>query len=225
MHLVETIPGKGTFVTKAIEPFVTDLSPQTGDGGEKGLTYPSMVREHNREGRASQPRDEVTRCPQEVARLLRVSLDTGVISRSQERYIDGEPWSLQTSYYPMKWCHSGALRLLQAQDIPEGTISYLNSSLGLKQVRYEDWITARSVKEDEAQWFGVPHNAAMFLIYRTGFTADGTPIRVTVTLYPADRNQFRYRFEDLPDNLPIAGWAPSYRAAEMVALPRTVSPS
>jgi hypothetical protein len=41
----------------------------------------------------------------------------------------------------------------------------------------------------------------MFLIYRTGFTAEGTAIRVTVTLYPADRNQFRYRFgkhTDLP---------------------------
>jgi DNA-binding GntR family transcriptional regulator len=38
----------------------------------------------------------------------------------------------------------------------------------------------------------------MLLIYRTGFTSDGTAIRVTVTQYPADRNQFKYHFDNLP---------------------------
>lgn len=55
----------------------------------------------------------------------------------------------------------------------------------------------RPAKEDESLRFGLPHTASMFLIYRTGFTADGTAIRATVTAYPADGNQFRYQYSNL----------------------------
>jgi GntR family transcriptional regulator len=200
MHLVEATPGKGTFVTKPVEPFVTDLSPLQGDGGEESRTYPDQVKEQNRdkEGVAGRPTVYSSQCPSEVAALLGITPDTEVIVRAQERYVDRDLWSVQTSYYPRKWYEDGAVRLLIAENIEEGTLQYLESVVSLKQVRYEDWITARPAKEDEPTRFGLPHNAAMFLIYRTGFTSDGTAIRVTVTLYPADRNQFRYRFDTLP---------------------------
>lgn len=199
MHLVEAKPGKGTFVTKKIEPFVTDLSPKTGDRGEEGQTYPDQLKEQNREGQAGPLTVVSSTCPTEVASLLGITPDTEVIIRSQLRYIGKDLWSSQTSYYPRKWYEEGAKRLLTAENIPEGTIRYLENVLGLKQASYEDWITARTAKEDESAQFGLAHNAAMFLIYRTGFTDDGTSIRVTVTLYPADRNQFKYRFDKLPD--------------------------
>jgi GntR family transcriptional regulator len=198
-HLVEAKPGKGTFVTKTMAPFVTDLSPQEGDGGEEGQTYPDQVKEQNRVGSAGPLTvTSSTECPAEVASRLDITAGAEVITRTQERYIDGDLWSVQTSYYPRRWYDDGADKLLTAQNIPEGTLRYLESLLDLKQVRYEDWLTARPAREDEPARFGLPHNAAMLLIYRTGFTSDGTAIRVTVTLYPADRNQFRYHFDNLP---------------------------
>jgi GntR family transcriptional regulator len=196
MRLVEAMPGKGTFVTKEMDPFVTDLSPQQGDGGEEGQTYPDQVKKQNRTGSAGPLTVYSSKCPTEVGSLLGTP-DAEVIVRTQERSIDGALWSVQTSYYPRKWYDEGAERLLTATNIDEGTLKYLESVLRLKQIRYEDWITARPAKDDEPTRFGLPHNAAMFLIYRTGFTANGTAIRVTVTLYPADRNQFRYRFGEL----------------------------
>ncbi len=201
LHLVEARPGKGTFVTKVLDPFVTDLSPQLGDEGEEDRAYPEQVEKQNREGRP-EPLAVVssTECPAEVAALLRIPPGTEIISRTQNRYIDGNLWSVQASYYPRQWAAEGADRLLRVESIREGTLRYLESTVGLKQVRYEDWITARPAKDDESTRFGLPHNAAMFLIYRTGFTANGTAIRVTVTLYPADRNQFRYNFGNLPDS-------------------------
>jgi GntR family transcriptional regulator len=197
LRLVEAKPGKGTFVTKTIEPFLTDLSPQHGDGGEEGQTYPDQVKEQDRLGVGGRLTVWSSTCPPEVTDLLGVAPDTEVIIRRQERFIDGDLWSEQTSYYPRKWYDRGAERLLMATNISEGTLQYLGSVLSLKQDRYEDWITARPAQEDEPARFGLPHNAAMFLIYRTGFTAEGTAIRVTVTLYPADRNQFRYRYGNL----------------------------
>jgi GntR family transcriptional regulator len=200
MHLVEPKPGKGTFVTKTMEPFVTDLSPQSGDGGEEGQTYPDQVKQQNREGLAGPLTvTSSTECPAEVASLLGIRPGTEVVVRTQERFIDGDLWSAQTSYYLREWYEAGADQLLKAANIPGGTLQYLESTLGIKQVRYEDWITARPAKEGDAARFGLPHNAAMFLIYRTGFKSDGTAIRVTATLYPADRNQFKYSFDKLPE--------------------------
>jgi GntR family transcriptional regulator len=198
LRLVEPRPGKGTYVTEAIEAFVTDLSPQTGDGVEEGQAYPTEgVRQH-RIGSAGLLTVGLLRCPPEVADLLGISPETEVIIRGQDHYIDNVLWSAQTSYYPRKWYDDGAGRLLKSADITEGPIWYLSSALGLKQVAYQDWITVRPTKEDESQRFGLPHTASMFQIYRTRFTADGTAICVTVTLYPADRNQFRYQYSNLP---------------------------
>ena len=39
----------------------------------------------------------------------------------------------------------------------------------------------------------------MFEIFRTGFDQTGTPLRVTVTVWPADRNQFIVDIGDVPD--------------------------
>jgi GntR family transcriptional regulator len=196
--LVETRPGKGTFVTKAVKPFVTDLSPQNGDCGEHGQAYPVEVTGQRSNGRSDRPTVTPLSCPPEVAELLDLSPGAEVISRSQEHYVDDVLWSVQTSYYPRKWYDEGANRLLESADIAEGAIRYLDSVLGLKQVRYKDQIAVRPAKEDESLRFGLPHTASMFLIYRTGFSADGTAIRVTTSLYPADRNQFRYQYSNVP---------------------------
>lgn len=198
LGLVETRPGKGTFVTKVIDPFVTDRSPQDGDCGDEGQVFPIAVTGQSTRGRTGQMTVTSLGSPPEVAARLGVGLGGEVISRSQEFYVDDALWLVQTSYYPRKWHDNGARRLLESADIPEGAIRYLDSALGLKQVRYEDCLTVRPAKEDESLRFGLPHTSFMFLIYRTGFTADGTAVRVTVSLCPADRNQFTYRYGNLP---------------------------
>jgi GntR family transcriptional regulator len=62
--------------------------------------------------------------------------------------------------------------------------------LGLKQVGYRDWITARAPHETEQKFFAISHDSTVFALSRTGFDQNGNPMRVTVTIYPADRNQF-----------------------------------
>jgi len=37
-------------------------------------------------------------------------------------------------------------------------------------------------------------------VYRTSFAEDGAPIRVTVTVYPADRNQIVYDIGNVPEH-------------------------
>ena len=99
---------------------------------------------------------------------------------------------MQTSFYPRRFALKGAERLLDNEDIEEGTVKYLEDTLQLTQVGYRDWITVRAPKEDEVGFFELPPDGRVpvFEIFRTAFDQNGKPIRVTVTIFPVDRNQF-----------------------------------
>jgi GntR family transcriptional regulator len=199
--LVETRPGQGTFVTIKVDPFVTVLTadPKVGFGGGEGATYLTQVSAEDRKPFATTPKVEVQTPPAVITGRLRVSPTTQVVSRHQERYIDDLPWSLQTSFYPMEFITRGATRLLMAEDIAEGTVRYLAEILGLRQIGYRDWITARSPDDNEQKFFGLSYDSTVFEIFRTAFDQNKTPMRVTVTILPADRNQF---IVHVGDNLP-----------------------
>jgi GntR family transcriptional regulator len=208
--LVETRPGQGTFVTRRIKPFVTVLSidPKTGEGGggEEGATYPAMLLGQGRKaGKEEDEQDDepdmdirVLPCPPEIAERLEVAESAKVVSRYQQRLIDDTIWSLQTSYYPLELVNRGATRLLMPENIHEGTVKYLGDTLNLTRVGYRDWVTARSPDKNEQELFGLRHDATVFEIFRASFSEDGTPMLVTVTVYPTDRNHIVYEYGVVP---------------------------
>jgi len=201
LQLVETRPGQGTFVTINIDPFVTDLTadPKTGFGGGEGATYLSQVSAKHRRPETTSPRVELQIPPTAIGRRLRLAAGVQVVLRHQQRFIDGIPWSLQTSYYPMDFIHRGATRLLTAEDIKEGAVRYLAETISLTQTGYRDWVTARPADDNEQKFFGIGHDAVVFEIFRTAFDQHGNPMRLTVTVFPTDRNQF---IVNVGDNLP-----------------------
>ena len=136
LGLVETRPGQGTFVTEDIDPFVTTLSgnPSTGWGGDEGASYLSEVAERNRKPTTSPVQVEIQEASAEIANGLWIARQTEVISRHERRFIDGTPWSMQTSYYPMEFADRGAERLRSARNISEGTVQYLADTLHIRQV-------------------------------------------------------------------------------------------
>jgi GntR family transcriptional regulator len=92
----------------------------------------------------------------------------------------------------MSFVEDGAIRLLQASNIDEGTVEYLESALGIKQVGWRDTITVRTPDEVEVAFFKLPDDGRVSVIEtrRTAFSEVGKPVRLTVSVYPADRNQF-----------------------------------
>jgi len=208
--LVETRPGQGTFVVEKFDPFVTTLSgdwqEDSGLGGGEGQAALNEVRTRERTADMSGPRVEVKKAQGYVADRLQVSEGTNVISRHQERYIDDQPWSLQTSYYPMDFVVRGATRLLEAVNLDEGTVKYLGETLQLKQVGFRDLIAVRIPDENEAKFFRLPEDGRIpvFVILRTGFAqADEglIPFRLTESVFPSDRNQFVVNAGEVPNRL------------------------
>lgn len=203
--LVVTKPGQGTFVVQKIDPFVTTLSTDFGAGPyAEEAAYLSEITARSRKPVVTTPRIEIQRASKLVARELRVVEGTEVVSRHQERLIDGTPWSLQTSFYPMEFIGKGATRLFQAQDIDEGVVAYIQETLGLKQTGWRDRFTVRAPDPVESNFFNLPDDGriAVFENIRTGYDEHGTPFRVTVTTYPADRNQFVMTVGQVPAEEP-----------------------
>ena len=191
---VETRPGQGTFVVQPPVPFTTTLSadPETGLGGGEGSAFRREVRMAGRQPYAPEPRVEIIRASGVIATELQVADGTNIVSRHQERFIDGTPSSLQTSHYPMTLVQAGARRLLEAADIEPGTVRYLHETAGLVQARYRDTITVRAPDETETSFFGLPEDGrvSVFETYRTAYDGEDRPFRLTVSVFAADRNQF-----------------------------------
>jgi len=191
LGLVETRPGHGTFVVRRIDPFVTNIGLDTvsPDLTENPL---GEVYAADRRAAVSTPQVELQLASEPVKDGLRLGEGSSVVARHQRRYIDDTPWSMQVRFYPMEFVRAGADRLIRAEDIPGGELAYLQETLNLRQVGWRDTIAVRYPDASEASFFGVPEDGRVpvFESLRVGYDANGTPIRVTVTVYPTDRNAF-----------------------------------
>jgi GntR family transcriptional regulator len=192
-NLVYTRSGQGTFVTPKTDPFVTKLvtAAEQADPDESS-NFAFEVLNVRRQPAVSAPRVEILRASGLAGTELRLGPDATVISRQQQRLIDGVPYSRQTTFYPMVLVERGAARLLSAEDIKGGAMRYIAGELGIKEEGWRDRFTVRLPDADEAAFFGLPDDGriAVLEIVRTGYDENGLPFRVTVTAYPADRNQF-----------------------------------
>ena len=148
-------------------------------------------------------RVEIQQVCRVVADALRITEGAQVISRHQQRFIDGRPWSLQTTFYPMTLVlEQQATRLLEATDLPQGVVQYL-AERGIKQVGYRDSIAMRPPDLNEIAFFRLPPDGRVpvFEIFRVGFTEGGDRFRLTITVYPADRNRFLINQGEVPGSV------------------------
>jgi GntR family transcriptional regulator len=202
--LVETRPGAGTFVVAKIDPYVTVLTGAADAPSGGGDIYLNGVTAVRRRATASDPRVEVQQAAEVVAEELQIAAGSTVISRHQQRYIDDMPFSLQISFYPMSLVEQGAVKLIQPPSIPQGAVAYLSEELGLDQVGYCDKLTVRAPDATEAAFFKLPDDGsvAVFEVRRAAFDQHGQPFRLTISVYPADRNQFIVSVGRVPDEMP-----------------------
>jgi GntR family transcriptional regulator len=191
--LIVTRPGQGTFVVETIDPFVTTISSDKRAGlDSESASYASEVTASSRQPKVSVPRVEIQQATGLTATELRIPDGTSVVSRHQQRFIDDVPWSLQTTFYPMQLVTEGAVRLIQAEDIVTGVVGYIEEALGIIQAGWRDRFIVRAPNRTETDFFKLPDDGriAVFEIIRTGYDESGIPFRLTITTYPADRNQF-----------------------------------
>jgi GntR family transcriptional regulator len=202
--LVVTRAGQGTFVVDRMVPIAITLSTDsvTGLGGGEGIAYMSEARAQSRKPTATMPQVESQRATGRIAQELQLPEEEFVVSRHQKLRIDGKPWSMQTSFYPMEFVGAGAVRLMEPNDISPGAVDYVRETLGRQQVGYQDKVGARPPNEDEVSFFKLPSSGvAIIETVRTAYDESGKPIRCTLTVWPADRNVLVYNLGKVPKEI------------------------
>jgi GntR family transcriptional regulator len=193
--LVVPKQGLGTFVADEIVPYTVLLSEEQGwqDDGQ-GDAYISAVRMAGRNPEELRVVVEVQQAAEDVAERLAIAVGESVVRRHAERLIDGRPWSMLSSFYPMDIARGTRLEL--AGGIGSGVIRLL-AELGYEQTGYRDEVTARMPDPGEYNFFQLPAGLPLIVVDRTAYDAQ-RPIRFTRHIYPADRNRIAYDVGELP---------------------------
>lgn len=127
--------------------------------------------------------------PAEIAERLGVPADSPAAVRRCIRRVNGQPSSVQNSYYPMDLCKE-VPELLSPRDIPHGTTRLL-ADRGYQQLGAEDELVAAMPTPDEVTLLGLKPGSPVLHYIRTGFTAE-RPVRVSITVFAGDRNRILY---------------------------------
>lgn len=209
---VQTRPREGTFVLPRRRPLTITLNDRELDmpqvpaesrmGGGEGRAF---RQEAERQGfQATWDLPEVTVGPAEPWQLEAFGLPPDqrvqIVQRKQRRFIDGEPNSLQYSYFTLELALKAPL-LLNGEDIEQGHVAYL-AELGFVQVGYLDEFNARPPHRDEAEFFGLSRDSLAVIEHsRTAYDQDGKPFRLTVTVYRPRSNKIRFYAGKVPPSV------------------------
>lgn len=212
---VETVPKRGSFVTEPDQPFVitlnnTDLgdedAPGRGYGGGEGRAFMAEAKRQKHEASSSKPDVKVQDADELQMKALGIppvpedAPPPQVVRRSQQRFVDGKPNSLQHSYFRLDLAFR-AQELLNSRDIEEGTVAYLKRC-GHEQVGYKDEFDARPPTDDELAFFGLSRNSLAVIEHvRTAFDQNGEPFRLTVTVYKPGANKMRFIVGEVPNEV------------------------
>lgn len=159
--------------------------------GEAGLdAWSTEVRRQDREPNETIDLSMV-RPPDRVAERLSVPGDVMVVLRSRVRYVDGTPYQTADSYF--------------REDVVRGTplmephsvaaLGGVLAATGHPQQRYLDEIFVRMPTRAEATRLDLPTGTPIAEVIRTGYAADGTPLRCMISIAPGDRNVLVYELD------------------------------
>ncbi|MFJ8298673.1 GntR family transcriptional regulator [Streptomyces sp. NPDC094447] len=196
--LVVTGQGQGKYVREDYPPVVWNWSTLESrsrhenavDGKTAGDQWASAVAQ---EGKA--PRQEITvsivEPPAHVRDALALPVSGLAVARKRIRYVDNRPYALADSYFPQELV-TGTL-LMEPRDVsaPGGVLA----SAGLIQTKYRDEIAVRMPTKREAELLALPAATPVAEHTRTGYDADGKPLRCMVTILPGDRHKILYEVD------------------------------
>ena len=186
--LVATQPGRGggAFVRDPIL-LTYYASAENKRGSEHSIEFDRVIR-----AQGAEPRENLTlsviEAGTDIAERLHIPEGSDVALRRLLRLADNEPVSLQDSYYPMEIVEGSDI--MAPRPLERGTIKELDK-LGYVQVGTYDELVASMPTPSEARSLELRPGVPVLRHWRTAYSRE-RPIRVTLTVFAADRNRLVY---------------------------------
>lgn len=185
--LVETRHGLGTFLlerrTQLVVPMDQEEDWQAGQHAETALFPEGSPAGGQTTGRFQV---ETVPAPPDVAEYLGIAAGDLVVLRRSRQHIDGTPWCLVVSYYPMDIADGSELENARRLD---ASSSQVLASLGHHLLRYTDSISARMPDPIETGFFRATGIVPVIILSRTAHDRE-RPIRLTRYVFRGDQVRF-----------------------------------
>ncbi|MFJ4223084.1 GntR family transcriptional regulator [Microbacterium sp. NPDC089695] len=179
--LVERVKGKGTFVSRprTAESLVHTLVGLYDDVERRGGHVHSDVLRH-----------EQALADDEIAAALEVAPGTPVVVLERLRHVDGEPWSLSTTWMPEA---VGGVTL--GVDLSEASLYRVLAENGIVATSGVRSAEATVATHEQAQHLGVSAGSALLRLRSVSRGADGIPIEYFVAHHRGDRSRFEFQLQ------------------------------
>ena len=143
------------------------------------------------DGRSPEQNIEVAIVPatEIIAGRLGVSVGELVVARKRVRYLDGQPFNINDTFY--RYDLAANTVIMNPADIPTGS-NYVLAEQGYVEVRAIDEFYVRMPVPDEVQRLGLSAGTPVAVHYVTGYTASDQAIRCDVFVLPGDRHVILY---------------------------------
>ncbi|GII89826.1 GntR family transcriptional regulator [Sinosporangium siamense] len=187
--LVTRTPRRGT-VVRDRRPLLMypqrELEPQSEGGPREAFAY-AVSHEGRLPGQVIEV--SIVAPPEDVAIRLELADDGLAVVRKRLRFVDGQPYNTNDSYFPLSLVAGS--EIARPGDIMRGANRVLDE-LGHPQVRIVDDISARMPTPAEAQRLMLEPGTPVVVYIRVGYDPDDLPVRVAVSVLPADKHLIRY---------------------------------
>lgn len=128
---------------------------------------------------------KIAHAVEDVARRLRVEVGTLIVIRRRLRFLEGVPFQINDSHYPLEIVDG--TEIMTPTSIDRGANEVL-AEIGYVQVRALDEIWMRMPKPEETERLQLGLGTPVGEHIITGFTADGRVVRMVRAIIPGDRN-------------------------------------
>lgn len=176
--LVERVKGKGTFVSRprTSETLAHTLVGLFEDVGSRGGQVRSDVLRHER-----------AEADTEIAQALELPLGAPVVVLQRLRYVDGEPWSLSTTWMP-----EGVGSSTLGVDFSERSLYQFLARNGIASSRGVRSAEATVATHEQAQYLGVSAGSALLRLRSVSRDEADHPIEYFVAYHRGDRSRFEF---------------------------------
>lgn len=179
--VITRVKGKGTFVArqKTTETLASGLAGLFEEVASRGGHVHSDVL-----------RLEVEPASALIAKQLRLEPGTPVVALERLRFVDGEPWSLSTTWMPE---HIGAHTF--GADLAEGSLYALLERRGIKAVAGVRSVEAAVTDAREGQLLGIGSGKPVLQLRSRTFDAADRPVEYFEALHRGDRSRFEFHVQ------------------------------
>jgi DNA-binding GntR family transcriptional regulator/GNAT superfamily N-acetyltransferase len=139
-----------------------------------------------------------------VARNLAIPLDEDVAGRLRVRSIDGEPYNINDSFFPLHLVLGSDI--MSADDIRDGANTSL-AELGYEQAFAVDEFETRMPTPEESQRLALPPGTPVAVHTETGYTLSGLPVRCVINVLPGPKHKIVSTRELAPLGTPTSAVA------------------